>query len=203
MKLFFIPKNITSSYTYFKLMNEGVSKIKCNGLVLDIGARSAHYSKQFKKYISLDVVPSEHVDVVADAHSLPFKKNTFDLILILGVLEYTWDPQKVINEIYRTLKPGGRLVATALSMAPYHPSKEIEDYWRYTIGSVRRLLSNFSSVKIKNKGSLFSLLSIYYENFIQKFHLTIFYPIVKIFHAIDKIFNYKNTAVFYFVEAKK
>jgi SAM-dependent methyltransferase len=40
---------------------------------------------------------------------LPFPANTFDLILSHEVLEHVQNDQEAINEIVRTLKPGGRL----------------------------------------------------------------------------------------------
>lgn len=42
--------------------------------------------------------------------SLPFPTNSFDLVLSHEVLEHVQDDQAAINEIIRTLKPGGRLV---------------------------------------------------------------------------------------------
>ena len=41
---------------------------------------------------------------------LPFPADSFDLILSHEVLEHVQDDQATINEIVRTLKPGGRLV---------------------------------------------------------------------------------------------
>jgi SAM-dependent methyltransferase len=41
---------------------------------------------------------------------LPFPEDSFDLILSHEVLEHVQDDQAAINEIVRTLKPGGRLV---------------------------------------------------------------------------------------------
>jgi len=41
------------------------------------------------------------------AETLPFNKEYFDLIIIDNVLDHCDDPDKVLSEIYRTLKPGG------------------------------------------------------------------------------------------------
>lgn len=41
---------------------------------------------------------------------LPFRTNSFDVITCLGVIEYTFDPYFVMNEINRVLKPGGILI---------------------------------------------------------------------------------------------
>jgi len=47
---------------------------------------------------------------VADAESLPFRDNAFDLVFSFGVLHHTHNTKKAINEIYRVLKPGGKAI---------------------------------------------------------------------------------------------
>lgn len=49
---------------------------------------------------------------VADAQSLPFDSNSFDLIFSCECLEHVPDPQKALNEFYRVLKPSGSLILT-------------------------------------------------------------------------------------------
>jgi len=44
---------------------------------------------------------------VADAHKIPYKKNTFDLVVCTEVLEHLDDPKSAILEIKRVLKRGG------------------------------------------------------------------------------------------------
>jgi len=46
--------------------------------------------------------------VAADAHSLPFKDNEFDLIVSRGAFHFWKNEIIVFSEIYRTLKPGGQ-----------------------------------------------------------------------------------------------
>lgn len=48
----------------------------------------------------------------ANALKLPFKKEQFDVVLLLDVLEHIKDHQKVINETKRVLKKGGRIIVT-------------------------------------------------------------------------------------------
>jgi ubiquinone/menaquinone biosynthesis C-methylase UbiE len=47
---------------------------------------------------------------VADAENLPFEDNSFDVVYSFGVLHHTPDTQKAIDEIYRVLKPHGKIV---------------------------------------------------------------------------------------------
>jgi ubiquinone/menaquinone biosynthesis C-methylase UbiE len=46
----------------------------------------------------------------ANAEELPFKTETFDCVCSMGVLHHTPTTAKAINEIFRVLKPGGRLI---------------------------------------------------------------------------------------------
>lgn len=46
---------------------------------------------------------------IADAESLPFCDNVFDLVFTYGVLHHTPDTQRAVKEIKRVLKPGGWL----------------------------------------------------------------------------------------------
>lgn len=45
--------------------------------------------------------------IKADAEDLPFRNNTFDLIVSIGLLEYLSRPEKALSEIHRVLKKGG------------------------------------------------------------------------------------------------
>ncbi len=48
---------------------------------------------------------------VADAMALPYDDNSFDAVLIANALHIVPDPEKVLSEIDRVLRPGGLLIA--------------------------------------------------------------------------------------------
>jgi len=48
---------------------------------------------------------------VADAMALPYEDNSFDVVLIANALHIVPDPEKVLSEIDRVLRPGGLLIA--------------------------------------------------------------------------------------------
>ena len=93
-------------------------------LLLNLGAGDGSDS-EFLRSINFEVVSTDleynkNIDVIADAQNLPFKDNTFDYLVMLSVLEHVTDPQKLFSEIYRVLKPGGKLIASSAFLEPYH-----------------------------------------------------------------------------------
>jgi SAM-dependent methyltransferase len=68
--------------------------------------------------------------------ALPFPTNSFDLILSHEVLEHVQDDRAAINEMVRTLKPGGRLVLFCPNRG--YPFETHGYYWRghYHFGNI-------------------------------------------------------------------
>ncbi len=81
------------------------AKIGANYIGIDISEKSL---KLAKTYFNLS---NQRANLLlADAENLPFQDNTFDLVYSWGVLHHTPDIQKAIEEIYRVLKPNGRII---------------------------------------------------------------------------------------------
>lgn len=49
---------------------------------------------------------------IADLRELPYDNDWFNIIYCISVLEHTADYEKIIEELYRVLRPGGELVVT-------------------------------------------------------------------------------------------
>lgn len=97
--------------------------IKENNLILNIGAG---YRMAAKRYFSLSNVINTEVfnypttDIVCDGDNLPFKDNSFDVVLSIAVLEHVKNPWIHANEMIRVLKPGGIVYADVPFLQPYH-----------------------------------------------------------------------------------
>jgi len=50
---------------------------------------------------------------LADVHALPFKAETFDLVIALGLIPWLHSEHMALQEMHRVLKPGGYLLVTA------------------------------------------------------------------------------------------
>lgn len=46
----------------------------------------------------------------ADGYDLPFRDASFEVVLLIAVLEHTREPRRILAEARRVLKPGGRAV---------------------------------------------------------------------------------------------
>jgi len=134
----FIPKYIrkrldAEEFGIGKFMEFASKEIKKSARVLDAGAGSLPYKDYFSHtvYESTDfenMFDSSYKDThnfICSLDSIPRQEGEYDAIINTQVLEHVEFPQKVINEFYRVLKPGGKLFLTApqgwgVHGAPYH-----------------------------------------------------------------------------------
>lgn len=117
-------------------------------LILNIGCGERFIGgenlKEFR-IINLDIIKLPGVDLISDAHYLPFEDNSFDLAICQAVLEHTKRPWMVVNEIYRVLKDGGIAYVEVPFLQGFHASPT--DYYRFTLHGVEELLSAFKKIE--------------------------------------------------------
>jgi SAM-dependent methyltransferase len=109
---------------------------------LDLGSSWSPYAAHFPNRVSCDIEARKEVDVVADAHNLPFKDSEFEVILCSEVLEHLHTPEKAASEIWRVLKPGGELILTTRFMFPMHDVPH--DYFRFTESGMKYLFREWT-----------------------------------------------------------
>lgn len=70
--------------------------------------------------VNLNVAPFPHVEVVADAHQLPYADNCVDAIFCEAVIEHLSQPLVAAKEMFRVLKPGGEIFVATPFLQAYH-----------------------------------------------------------------------------------
>ena len=77
---------------------------------------------------------SDQLDwVVGDAMSLPFPANSFDVYTISFGIRNVTRPQEALNEAFRVLKPGGRLMVLEFSQIPNDMMQKVYDLYSFNI----------------------------------------------------------------------
>ncbi|WP_299550066.1 methyltransferase domain-containing protein [Seonamhaeicola sp.] len=123
-------------------------------LVVGAGDKVAFYNKTFKDslVITSDVHLQFNPDIVFDAHHIPFKNESFDLVLVPQVLEHTFRPWEVANELQRVTKLYGNLLIETPFNFPYHSPPY--DFFRFTFTGLRSLFPYCALEKFEaNEGS--------------------------------------------------
>jgi len=111
-----------------------------HGKLVDLGCGNKPYLKYFSiidEYIGVDIA-NGGADIIANAKSLPIKKDSIDVVLCNQVIEHDSEPDKIIAEIHRILKEEGVLILSAPQMGRLHG--EPYDYYRYTKWGLKYLL---------------------------------------------------------------
>ncbi|MCT4609261.1 MAG: bifunctional demethylmenaquinone methyltransferase/2-methoxy-6-polyprenyl-1,4-benzoquinol methylase UbiE [Pelagimonas sp.] len=71
--------------------------------------------------------------VVGDAMKLPFADNSFDVYTISFGIRNVTRPQEALNEAYRVLKPGGRLMVLEFSQIPNDLMQKAYDLYSFNV----------------------------------------------------------------------
>jgi SAM-dependent methyltransferase len=72
------------------------------------------------RLLNLNIGPFPNVDIVGDAHNLPYADNSVDAIYCEAVFEHLHTPVLAANEIFRVLKKGGKAFICTPFLQAYH-----------------------------------------------------------------------------------
>jgi SAM-dependent methyltransferase len=129
-----------------------------SGLVVNLGCGTTHFGPRI---LNLDQAKYHNVDIVAELERLPFKDNSVDAIINIAVLEHVSNPETVVKEFYRILKPGGIIFCLIPFMQGIHASPF--DFRRYTPEGIPILFDGFSVGQIYPLGPTSGLLWVVQE----------------------------------------
>lgn len=147
---------VNTVYRHMKKFLPGLT-----GSILDVGAGEGPY-----RYLVNDAVAQYHALDSSDANMfgysnscaecfdgkhIPYESSSLDHVICTEVLEHLADPQPLIAEMHRVLKPGGTGAVTIPWSVRYHYIPH--DYHRFTPASLALRFSVFSSVEIEPRGT--------------------------------------------------
>ena len=104
----------------------------------------ALYSEPDVRLVAFDLYGSENVQLIADAHHMPFADGAFDGVWIQAVLEHVLEPQLVVDEIRRVLRDGGLVYAETPFLQAVHEGPY--DFTRFTDSGHRWLFRRFELI---------------------------------------------------------
>lgn len=134
------------------------------GLILDIGGKRTGTRGMWRpsqenvdrwRYVNLD--PAATPDYLVSAEDTGLPEHGFDTFIMCELLEHVLDPETVINEAYRILKPGGYGLVTMPFLNQVHPDPE--DYQRWTSRKLYLALerAGFETLWIEPMGSIWAV----------------------------------------------
>ncbi len=156
LDIFYIRSSI------FKALKESLPRF--HGQFLDIGCGKMPYRNyilehsKISKYVGLDIENALEYDAYVkpdftwDGVKMPFEDESFESAMATEVLEHCPEPEIVLKEVYRVLKPGAVLFLTVPFLWNLHEVPN--DEYRYTPFSLERHLKNsgFTDVEINATG---------------------------------------------------
>ncbi|MFC1819074.1 class I SAM-dependent methyltransferase, partial [Thermodesulfobacteriota bacterium] len=178
-----------------------------HGHVLDVGCGQMPYKSllvssktDVTKYIGLDFevnpIHNNNPDIVWEDNKIPLADNTIDCSLATEVLEHCPNPEEVLDEIHRVLKPGGFFFFTVPFLWPLH---EVPfDQYRYTPFALKRHMGNsgFVNIELRALGgwdaSLAQMLGLWVRRrpglnpLFRKLLSIVSVPLISYLHKIDK-----------------
>lgn len=138
-------------------------KLPKGGKILDLGCGRGEFLKGFircglngygvdRSTIAKSICPeAEVLQSDLENNALPFHDNFFDVVFSKSVLEHFYYPEKLVQEIYRILNPGGLVI----TMVPDWESVYkmfYDDYTHrkpFTLNSLRSIFQIYSFDKVR------------------------------------------------------
>lgn len=116
------------------------------GLLLDLGCGPRPYMPLYSTYcdktLGADLpdspFPKDKIDIYCTATKIPLEDNSVDFVLSTEVMHDMAEPDDMLAEIKRILKPGGSVMLTTPFVVPIVDG--VYDHYRYTEHGLRYLL---------------------------------------------------------------
>ena len=110
-----------------------------DGYSLNLGAGAT--TRRPRRCVEIEYSVFRNTTAVANAHNLPFKDAVFSAVVSFNTFEHLADPEVAANELFRVLKPGGRLQLQTAFLQPLHEGPF--HFYNATEFGVRRWFAHF------------------------------------------------------------
>jgi len=117
------------------------------GVLVNLGSGNLRVDESVPNF---DMASYPNVDVICDVTDLPLEDDSVDAILASFVLEHLPDPRVAVREMYRVLRPGGRIFSEVPFIVGYHAAPG--DFRRWTHEGVLRLHREFEPERLLPRG---------------------------------------------------
>jgi SAM-dependent methyltransferase len=159
----FINPYFINRWSLYQAIQKFAKETPSEAKILDVGCGIKPYRQLFSSnsYTGIDIEGGGHedgaksVDAYYNGKDIPFPDQSFDTLICTQVLEHADDPEILVRECARVLKPGGRAF---FSMPFIYPEHEVPfDFRRFTRFEHERLYkkNNFVGFKIEQTTGLF------------------------------------------------
>lgn len=128
------------------------------GTIVELGATGEGRKRlalAATKYLATNITADAEMQL--DAKNMHLADNSIDALLCESMLEHVDDPERVVSEVHRVLRPGGKFLLLTPWMYPYHPAPD--DYLRLSESALSRMLSGFEIVKRERLGNYWTAMS--------------------------------------------
>ncbi len=184
----------TSSTTFAK-------RFAPDAIVLNIGSGIHRIAP---KVLNVDIYWYLGVDIIADAHHMPLADGSVDGVICDCILEHVPDPQGVMKELQRILRPGGQAYLCVPFVYPFHACPN--DFYRWSTEGLRLLCKGMEVEVIASRSGptsalvallvtwfaiVFSFGSTTLYDILSTVLLLVFFPL----KFLDLLFNHFPTAI--------
>ena len=136
-----------------------LNSMPMDAVVLDCGSGDRAYSDP--RVVNFEYSSFSAPDVYGDGHKLPFRTQSFDLVLSQAVIENMQDPFAAGREISRVMKSGAILYCESAFMQPLHAVPF--HFFNTTVWGIKRVFDALECVDLRSEGNLHDTLSWIYK----------------------------------------
>lgn len=113
-----------------------------------IHTEDVDYREFFPNSFLVSKAPTKGYDLLVDKyyHLDGIESESYDVALCTGLLEHVPDPQRLIDDIKRILKPNGKLIISASAVFSFHEGPD--NFFHFTPFAFKLLFKDWSEIEV-------------------------------------------------------